>query len=62
MCLLDGSEQRGGSYGAGAGLGQNEDVRAAAGLRSRADQTSPAGSGCAVHQEQHTAGQQPAVQ
>lgn len=54
----DGSEQGGGSYGGGPGLGHNKDVGAAAGLRSRADQTSPAGSGRAVHQKQHIAAQQ----
>lgn len=57
MCFLDGSYQKGRSDGAGAGLGQNEDFRAAAGLRGRADRTSPAGSGRAVYQEQRTAGQ-----
>lgn len=61
VCLLDGSGQRDGSYGAGAGLGQSEDVRAAASLRSWADRTSPADSGSAIHQEQHTAARQPAV-
>lgn len=50
---LDSSEQRGGSYGGGPGLGHNKDIGVAAGLRNRVVQTSPAGSGCAVHQEQH---------
>lgn len=59
---LDGSVQRGGSHGAGAGLWQNEDVWAAAGLQSWAEHTSPAGSGHAVHQERHAAGEQSAVQ
>lgn len=63
VCVsLDGSGQRDGSYGAGAGLGQSEDVHTAAGLRSWADLTSPADSGSAIHQEQHTAARQPAVQ
>lgn len=60
--FLDDCEQRGRSYGAGAGLGQREDLGSATGLRRRTDQTSPAGSGRAVHPEHHPAQQQPADQ
>lgn len=55
---LDDSEQRGRGDGGRTGMGQYQDVSSAAGLRSRADQTAAAGSGRAIHQEQHVAGQQ----
>lgn len=51
--FLDGSEQRGGSYGGGPGLGHNKDISVAGRLRSRVVQTPPTGSGCAVHPKQH---------
>lgn len=55
---LDDSGQRGRGDGGRIGLGQDQDVGSAAGLRSRADQTAAAGSGRAIHQKQHVAGQQ----
>lgn len=53
----DDSGQRGRGHGGRPGLGRYQDVGSAAGLRSRADPTAAAGSGRAVHQEQHVAGQ-----
>lgn len=51
----DDSGHRGRGDGGGPGLGQYEDDGPAGGLRSRAHQTSPAGSGRAIHQKQHVA-------
>lgn len=57
----DDSGKRGRGDGGRPGLGRYQDGSSAAGLRSRADQTAAAGSGRAIHQEQHvsrTAGRQ----
>lgn len=49
----DDSGKRGRGDGGRPGLGRYQDGSSAAGLRSRADQTAAAGSGRAIHQEQH---------